>query len=193
MNDVNIVLVVIGGLVLVLGIFSHVIKTRLWISVPLLAFLIGVLIGPYGLNWLNIEAWGEQHTLLEELARLTLGIGLMALALHLDPGYLKAHWRSLLCLVGLLMPLMWLSSSLIVWSIVPLSWLSALLIGAILTPTDPIVAASIINGKLAETELPARIRYSVSIESGANDGLAYAFVLLPILLLSESAEKAFNE
>lgn len=39
------------------------------------------------------------------------------------------------------------------------------------------------TGGFAKSRLPDRVRSTVSLESGANDGLAYLFVLLPILLL----------
>ncbi len=47
-----------------------------------------------------------------------------------------------------------------------------------LTPTDPVVASSIVTGGLAERSLPDRLRSTLSLESGANDGLAYLIVLL---------------
>ncbi|HET6399704.1 MAG TPA: cation:proton antiporter, partial [Candidatus Thermoplasmatota archaeon] len=66
----------------------------------------------------------------------------------------------------------------------------AFLVGAILTPTDPIVASSIVQGPLAKKALPARLRHLLSAESGANDGLAVLFVLAPILLLTHLAGPA---
>lgn len=53
-----------------------------------------------------------------------------------------------------------------------------------ITPTDPVVASSVVTGDVAERNLPERLRHAISAESGFNDGLAYPFVLLPILLLS---------
>jgi NhaP-type Na+/H+ or K+/H+ antiporter len=44
-----------------------------------------------------------------------------------------------------------------------------------------------VQGKVAEENLPARIRHLLSGESGANDGLAYPFVFLPILVLQMPA------
>ena len=38
--------------------------------------------------------------------------------------------------------------------------------------------------------MPERVRHLLSAESGANDGLAYLFVLLPILLLTQSPKEA---
>src|SRR5918997_2533289 len=64
--------------------------------------------------------------------------------------------------------------------------------GAVVTPTDPVGSSTIVTGDLAEKNLPDRVRYTLSGESGANDGLAYPFVFLPILLLSRPPEEALS-
>ena len=65
-----------------------------------------------------------------------------------------------------------------------------MLVGAVVTPTDPIVASAIVTGKLATEKLPEDLRHLISGESGANDGLALPFVLLPALFLTRSAGEA---
>jgi sodium/hydrogen antiporter len=70
-------------------------------------------------------------------------------------------------------------------------WMAAL-IGAIITPTDPIAASPIVTGPVAEKNLPERIRDVLSFESGANDGLSYLFVFLPLLLLTRSVDEALH-
>jgi NhaP-type Na+/H+ or K+/H+ antiporter len=60
----------------------------------------------------------------------------------------------------------------------------ALLIGAVVTPTDPVVASSIVTGDLAEENIPGRVRHILSAESGSNDGLAFPLVMLPLLFLT---------
>ena len=107
----------------------------------------------------------------------------MGIALRLPKSYPSKPGRSVAVLLGLIMPLMWLSSTLLVYLILDLPFWTALLIGAIVTPTDPVVATAIVTGRIAEHHLPQRIRQIISAESGVNDGLAYLFVLLPILLL----------
>ena len=95
----------------------------------------------------------------------------------------------MLLLLGLLMPLMWLCTSLLVWRLLPLGLVPAMLVGAALAPTEPVVASSIVVGPAAEKNLPARRRVVISAESGANDGLAYPFVLFPMLLLPLPADE----
>ncbi|CCH55602.1 Na(+)/H(+) antiporter 1 [Fibrisoma limi BUZ 3] len=184
MDEFNVALVAIGGIVLGLGLFARSLRATVF-SIPLLALVFGILISPEGLGLLHPEQWGRPEAILEQAARLTIAIGLMGVALRLPPGFLRQHWRSLSVLLGLGMPLMWLSSSLLAYWLLDLPILVALLAGAVVSPTDPIVASSIVTGELAEDNLPDRVRHTISAESGANDGLAYPIVLLPILLLTK--------
>ena len=185
-------LAAVGGLVLVLGLLSGLIRRSI-LSEPLVALLVGVLIGPAALGLLDPASWGSQEeTILEQAARLTLAISLMGVALRLPKGEPFRGWRSLAVLLGLVMPLMWLASGLLVYLILGLPLLVALLVGAVVTPTDPVVSSTIVTGELAEKNLPDRVRYTLSAESGANDGLAYPFVFLPILLLSRPPEEALS-
>ncbi|MEJ2436392.1 MAG: cation:proton antiporter, partial [Pseudolabrys sp.] len=58
------------------------------------------------------------------------------------------------------------------------------------TPTDPVLAASILTGADAERRIPARLRNILSAESGANDGLGMIFVLLPVSFLTQRGTDA---
>ncbi len=123
-------------------------------------------------------------------ARLAIAIQVMGVALRLPKAYPFTHWRSLAVLLGPVMLLMWLVSGLLVYLILGLPCWVAMLVGAVITPTDPVIATSIATGKVAEQNLPTRLRNLLSAESGANDGLGYPFVLLPILILTRSPQEA---
>ena len=60
------------------------------------------------------------------------------------------------------MPLMWIVSGLLVYLILGLPFWVAVLIGAIITPTDPVVASSIVAGGVAERNLPSSLRCAIS-------------------------------
>ncbi|QOR40178.1 sodium:proton antiporter [Billgrantia diversa] len=183
MEHLNLALAVVGGLVLVVGLLSSPLD-RSWLSVPLLAFLLGVALGPEAMDLLDPRAWGDSKKLMEETARITLGISLMGIALRLPPDYPFSHWRSLVILLAIGMPAMCLISALLTYGVLGLPLLIALLVGAAVCPTDPVVASSIVTGGVAKENLPGSFRHLLSSESGANDGLAYPLVLLPILLLT---------
>lgn len=190
MQSLDIALASIGFLILATGLASYAIKERLYISQPLLALALGVAIGPFGLDWIDLNRWGDPLVWVGQAARLTLAIGVMEIALRLPPRFVLLHWRPLVMLLAVGMPLMWLSSGLVTYWILGGSFWVAMLIGAAVTPTDPIVASSIVTGNLAEKNLPENIRHSLSAESGANDGLAHLIVMVPMLVLLHSSPEA---
>lgn len=190
MEQLNIAFAVVGGLVLVVGLLSSPLD-RSWLSTPLFAFVFGIALSPHGVNLLDPMAWGDEKRILEETARLTIGISLMGIALRLPPNYPFVHWRSLALLLAIGMPAMFLVSSLLTHWVLGLPLLMALLVGGTVCATDPVMASSIITGGVAKENLPEGYRHLLSSESGANDGLAYPFVLLPILLLTLPASDAW--
>ena len=121
-----------------------------------------------------------------------LAVGLVSVALRLPRAYVRQRWRTAAVLVGLGMPLMWGLSTAVVHLALGLDWARAALVGAIVTPTDPVAATPIVTGVVAEDHLPARLRNAISFESGANDGLGYPLVLLPLLVLTRPAGEALT-
>lgn len=192
MEQFNIALATVGIVVLALGLFSRPLN-RSVLPLPVAAFFIGAILGPEGLGALHPDTWGHPEKIMEETARLTLGISLMGIALRIPRRYPRQHWRTFLVLLGLGMPLMFMASSLIAYWTLGIPFLMALLIGAAICPTDPVVASSIVTGSLAKEALPGRFRHTLSTESAANDGLAFAFVMLPLLLLENPGAAAWQE
>ena len=178
-------LAAVGGLLLLLGLLGGLLKERTPVSEPLIALLAGVLIGPAVFGLLDLAKLGNETVILEEAALVTLGVALVGVALRLPVGYASSNWRLLVVLLGILMPLMWVVSGLLVYLVLGLPFWVAVLIGAIVTPTDPVVASSIVAGGVAERNLPTPLRHAISSESGFNDGLALPFVVLPVLVLTE--------
>lgn len=191
MEDFSIIATLLGGMVLVLGLASR----RLFTSpVPptVVALAAGVLLGPRVLGWIDLAALGDEALIRERAARLTLGIGLVGVALRVPREYPRKSWRDMAVLVGLGMVLMWAVSTLLVYLILGIPFWLAALVGAVATPTDPIAASPIVTGSEAEENIPERIRHAISFESGANDGLSYLFVFLPFLLLTRPADEALS-
>jgi sodium/hydrogen antiporter len=117
-------------------------------------------------------------------ARLVLGIQLVIAGVQLPSKYLQHEWRSLAYLLGPGMVAMWLSTSLIIWALVPnLRFVYALAVGACVTPTDPVLANNIVKGKFADKNIPKELQNIIIAESGANDGLGYPFLFLPLYLI----------
>ena len=190
--DINSALVVIGAVLLVLGLTSRLLK-RLFLSSVLLALLAGIALGPEGFAVIDPTDTAEARRTLEELARVTLAIALMGAGLHVTRKDLRENGRRTASLLTIGMVGMWLMTALGAWLILDLPFWAALLLGAILTPTDPVVASTLVTGPLAESNIPRRVRSTLQLESGANDGLALPFVLLALLMLTLPHGEAFKE
>lgn len=61
---------------------------------------------------------------------------------------------------------MWLISTLIIYSVLKgsITFLEAVALAACVTPTDPVLASSIIKGRFAEEHIPERVRNLLSAE-----------------------------
>ena len=191
MEQLNVALAVTGAVVLLIGLLSRTIKKSL-LQEPTIAVGVGIAVGPYGLGWLDVAHWGEENAVIEQAARITLAIGLMGVALRLHKRSVRALLRPVAWLLTLGMLGMWLASSALAGWLLGLSLWAALLLGAVVTPTDPVVASSIVTGKFAREHLPLRVRDTISFEAGANDGLAYLLVMLGILMLQHPPGEAWT-
>jgi sodium/hydrogen antiporter len=163
-----ILLVVYGGIGRRLGRWS--------ITMPIVFVIIGVLIGPYGLNFLPIKPGEETIKLLTEL---TLALLLFADASTLDFGSLRHDVSLPGRLLGAGLPLTMALGAIIAFILFPTEgWGFALLVAAILAPTDAALGLPIFTNP----NVPVRIRRALNVESGLNDGIATPFVTLFISL-----------
>lgn len=184
MTPFNLSLALLSFILICLGLFYKRLKQSPF-NETLLATLFGVALSSFFLDWVNMGQWGSKENFMDKACRLTISMALMATALRIPQSYLKTNKKVQATLLLLGMPVMFLSSAVILHFVLGFKWLFSLLLGAIITPTDPVLAATIITGEKAEKLLPQRTRETLSFEAGANDGLAYPFVLLCILLLQK--------
>ncbi|MFW5641716.1 MAG: cation:proton antiporter [Roseicyclus sp.] len=191
MSQLNVTLAITGLAVISIGLLSSRID-RAALSAPMLALATGVVTGPLALGWIAPGGWPEAHTVLKQAARLTLAISVFGIAIRTPLEDLRRLARPVAVLLTLGMLAMWAVSAGLAWGLMGLSPLIALALGAALTPTDPVVASSIVTGPPAERALPDRLRGTISLESGANDGLGYLLVLLPVHFLNRAAPEAWG-
>lgn len=78
---------------------------------------------------------------------------------------------------------MYIISSTCVKVALGISWYESMIIGACVTPTDPVLANSVIKGKFANRYIPTHMRNLLAVESGGNDGLGLPFLMLPVFLM----------
>ena len=178
---VDIVLAAAGLLALVVAALSERIR-RLPVSEPLIALLVGVLLGPQVTGVLDLAPLSEDHAWLHTAARLLLAISVMSVALRYPFGAARARLRPVLLLLGVIMPVMAVVTAGVAGAALGVGLGAAALLGAALCPTDPVLASSVVTGGPAEEDLPSSLRQVLSLESGANDGLALPLVLGAVAL-----------
>jgi sodium/hydrogen antiporter len=176
-------LLLLAGGVLAVGVAALSSRLRrLPLSEPLLGLVVGVVLGPAVTGALPLAPLTEDHTWTHTASRLLLAVSVMAIALRYPFREARAQSRPVLLLLAVAMPVMAVvTAGLSAWALgVGLG--TAALLGAALSPTDPVLASNVVTGKPAEEDLPARDRQILSLESGANDGLALPLVLVAVAL-----------
>lgn len=189
----DVLLIAVGALGVVVAALSARIR-RLPISEPLIALVIGVLVGPEVLDVLHLPPITAEHASVHDAARILLVISVTGVALRYPFRSVRAQLRPVSILLLVAMPAMALiSTGLTAWTL-GLTLSVALLLGTAICPTDPVLASSVVTGKPAEADLPERDRQILSLESGANDGLALAFVLAAVAVAGPiTAERAAGD
>lgn len=158
------------------ALFAELIRNRVHLSEPPLATLVGIAFGPRGLSVLDPFTWGWEDNITMELTRVIVGVQVFAVGIDLPAGYMKHHWKGIATLIGPNMICGWLVSALIVYWLLDTSATSALIVSACLTPTDPVLSASVLGEAKFSQRIPKRIRHLLSAESGCNDGSAFPFL-----------------
>jgi sodium/hydrogen antiporter len=170
-----VVLVLTFGVVLLVTVALSGLAARSVLSTALVFLAAGALVGPGALGLIDVSAEDPAVRALADLALFTV--------LFVDGGrlplrQLRAGWRLSGRALGLGMPLTLVLIAVAAHFLIGLDWTTALLLGAILSPTDPVFASTIVS----RTEVPSRLRKLLNIESGVNDGLALPFVLVFLAL-----------
>ena len=170
-------------------LFASFIRNRLHLSEPPIALVLGIILGPRGLGWLNpnycavegcppgtkipgdpeVGGWGWGDDILQETTRIIVGIQVFAVAVELPKFYFGRHWRSVTMMLAPVMTFGWLICAVFVYFIFETDVATALTVAACLTPTDPVLAASILSNSQFSNRVPKRLKDLLSCESGCND------------------------
>jgi|KBSSwiStaDraftv2_1062776.scaffolds.fasta_scaffold197311_2 NhaP-type Na+/H+ or K+/H+ antiporter len=171
MTSLETVLTVFGAL-LVGGALVSGVARRSFLSLTAAFVLIGMLLGEGGLGVLHFDATGPFVSSLDVIALVVI---LFRDGLEVEAEMLRREWHLPLRKLVLAMPITAAIVAVAAAALTDLSWTEAFLLGALLSPTDPVLSSSVVTNP----RVPRRIRHSLNLESGLNDGLA----LPPVLAL----------
>ncbi|GAA5939840.1 uncharacterized protein JCM15063_004319 [Sporobolomyces koalae] len=187
-NIVHLAITILTLFITFFGLFSGFIKERMYIGEAIIATCFGIAFSAYGAGIFAPRTWAEGHHTDEitlELTRIVIALSVFAVGVELPKAYVLRHWKSLAMLLGPIMLMGWMIAGALMYAIIPgLEFLPALVLAAGVTPTDPILASSVVGkGKFAQEHVPSHIRHVLQAESGCNDGAAFPFLYLALFLL----------
>jgi NhaP-type Na+/H+ or K+/H+ antiporter len=167
------------GALLFTMVLAGTLLGRLPLSSAMVYLALGWLLGPDAANVLRPDPY-LHSSLLERLAEIALLISLFAVGLQLGVPLRDRRWRLPLRLAFVSMAIMVaLVAAIGVW-VLGLPVGAAVLLGAVLAPTDPVLASGVQSDPGSD---PDRLGFSLAGEGGLNDGTAFPFVLLGLGLL----------
>ncbi|MFF8289627.1 cation:proton antiporter [Streptomyces sp. NPDC016309] len=123
----------------------------------------------------------------EHLTEVCVIVSLMGagLAINRPPGL--RSWAGSWRLLGITMPLTILVTAVLAWALLDWPPAVALLLGAVLAPTDPVLAAEVRVGEPTDAEEDEdEVRFTLTGEAGLNDGLAFPFVMAAVALAASA-------
>ena len=169
--------VALAGALLLLMALSSAFLRRLPISTSAIYLAFGLAIGPFGFDLLRIDI-RESYGWLEQLTEGAVVISLFVGGLKLRLPLRDLAWRAAFRLAGPVMLACIAAVALFAHYVLGLDAALALLLGAVLAPTDPVLAGAVSVNDAADHD---RLRYGLSGEAGLNDGMAFPFVILALL------------
>lgn len=184
----HILLLLLAGLAL-LGSFllPGLLRNRL-LSLPIIYVSFGFLVFslPLELPLVNPEDNIFDRQLMEYITEFIVIISLAGTGLKLKraPGW--RTWSTGWYLLAIAMPLTIGAVAFAGWSWLGLAPASAILLGAVLAPTDPVLAANVQVGPPEDDSAEDEVRFGLTLEAGLNDGLAFPFVYLALALVASS-------
>lgn len=155
-------------------------------SMPMVFLAVGVAVQLLPLPVPVVDPVGDRIWV-EHITEFCVIVSLMGagLAINRPPG-LRA-WAGTWRLLGVTMPLTIVVTAVLAWALLDWPPAVALLVGAVLAPTDPVLAAEVRVGEPTDAEEDEdEVRFTLTSEAGLNDGLAFPFVLAAVALAASA-------
>ena len=182
--DYSALIALVAGVVILLTAWLPLALRRLPLSLPIIALAIGVALAMIPRLSASLTPLMQRHAV-ERLSEIVLLIALMGTGLRIERPWSWRGWRAPARLLLIAMPLTIVAIAALGAGVLGFTASAALLLGAVLAPTDPVLAADVQARPPGEGE-GGEMRFSLTSEAGLNDGLAFPFVLLAMSLATTS-------
>jgi NhaP-type Na+/H+ or K+/H+ antiporter len=168
----------VGGLLLARGLTSSMLKP-LPVTPAIIYLAVGLLIGPTVLDVFHFNPL-KQSALLEVLTEVAVLISLFSAGVKMPVPVSFARWRTPILLASVSMAVSVGTVAAFAYYLLGLPLGAGVLLGAILAPTDPVLATDVQIRHPGDRD---QLRFTLTCEAGMNDGSAFPFVMLGMGLL----------
>lgn len=170
--------IIIGCLLVIMAVARSLLRP-LPISTPLLYLAAGLAFGEAGLELVSIDPF-DDAALLERLTEIAVIVSLFTAGLKLRLPLHDRQWRLPVSLAFLSMVITVGAITLVGYYALGFSLGAAVLFGAVLAPTDPVLASDVQVTGPGDRD---RLRFTLTGEAGLNDGTAFPFLMLGLGLM----------
>ena len=164
-----------GALLLFMALSSAYLR-NLPITTSAIYLAFGLAIGPAGLGLVEAN-FIEHRVLFEHLTEVAVIVSLFVGGLKLRLPFRNPAWKAAYQLAGPVMVASIAGVAAFLHYGFGFDWPIAFLLGAVLAPTDPVLASTVSVSDAADRD---RMRYGLSGEAGFNDGAAFPFVVFAL-------------
>jgi sodium/hydrogen antiporter len=179
MNQYNLIMLLLGLAALSMA-WLPIISRKTRISYSIIFVIAGIAIFALWRSILPLPHPIKDNEFTLRLTEVVVIISLMGSGLRIDQPFSLRSWKIPLRLVSVTMILSILLVTLGAVYLLGLSWPTSLLLGAVLAPTDPVLASDV---QVAPPNTPdaSDVKFHLTAEAGMNDGSAFPFTWLAIL------------
>jgi NhaP-type Na+/H+ or K+/H+ antiporter len=170
---------IVAGALLIAMTLGGSFIARLPLSAAMLYLGVGVAISPVGLALVKLDAL-KNTVLLERLTEVAVLVSLFTCGMKLEFRWRDGRWRIPVQLATVSMVITVAAVTALGVYLLKLPLGAAVLLGAILAPTDPVLASDVQVSNPGDRD---RLRFGLTGEGGLNDGTAFPFVMLGLGLL----------
>ena len=168
----------VGGLLLFMGLTASILK-RSSVTSAIIYLAVGVLVGPTALDLFHFNPLRES-ALLERLTEVAVLISLFSAGVKMPVPFTVARWRAPILLATGSMTITVAAVAAFAFYVLGLPLGAGVLLGAILAPTDPVLATDV---QIRHPGDHDQLRFTITCEAGMNDGSAFPFVMLGMGML----------
>lgn len=195
------------GLAILIAAWVPQIIMRRHLTVAVIPLVAGFLIFRFTETPLPTAIDEEGRWFWEKITEFVVIVSLLGAGLKIDRDLSFSNWRGTIRLLLITMPLTIALTALLGWYFLAMAPAAALLLGAVLAPTDPVLAGDVQVGPptidmedIEKKGVPSlagkkegiekeedNIRFILTSEAGLNDGLAFPFTYLAIAVATLGA------